>query len=212
MRAAIENGINTMETNLHKAKVLAATYIAFVDMIQLATHRVCNSNAGNLGTFATFLGHHHIQWAMSCQKTFRKPICSPGQKPYPTKSPFKMSVLLIEECWRLVESIWEARNTILHGTESYTAQAENSRLFRELLDYKRRQRTLLHHGDIHHISFPVGDIAGWDRKKKKRVIRLLDSLHRIFVRDNDLAAEHHKKLTDYGFSVTTQDDESSVEA
>ena len=48
------------------------------------------------------------------------------------------------------ELIWEARNTILHGTESYTAQAENSRHFRKLLDYKQRQRTLLHHGDTHH--------------------------------------------------------------
>jgi len=225
MRTAVEEGITTMEKAFHNAHLPAATYIAFIDMIRLATHSTRQRKQYNcieaehathmqetLGTFAILRGHHHTQWAHACQNTFRKPPCPPGKKPPRYKSALEMSVLLIEQCWQFFEKIWSTRNNILHGKDSYSAKAEESRLFRELMDYKRRQHILLHHGDTHHICFPVGDIVAWDRKRKRRVIRLLRSLHRIFVRDSALAAENQKRLTDYGFEIIPRDEdtESSI--
>ena len=119
-----------------------------------------------------------------------------------------MSVLMIEESWRLFEQIWETRNNILHGKDNHTTKAEDGQLFRKLLDYQRRQHILLHYGDRIHISYPTGVIASWDRKKKKRVVRLLDSLHRIFVRDSALEAEGQKKLTSYGFTIAPPEENS----
>lgn len=120
-----------------------------------------------------------------------------------------MSVLLIEECWRLFESIWATRNTILHGSDSYATQTEESALLKKLLLYKFRSKDLLHYGDTHHISHPTGVIASWDRKRKKKMIRILDSLHQVYVQDCKLAAERQQKLTDFGFTIIAPTDHDS---
>ena len=112
-----------MEENFHKANIPIAVYIAFVDMIRLATHSTRERKTytcleaeeatyaqESLGTFAILRGHHHDQWAHAIMKTYKKRTSPPssrtdGKKKKQDKSPLEMSAFLIEESWRLFESI-----------------------------------------------------------------------------------------------------------
>ena len=93
------------------------------------------------------------------------------------------------------------QNEILHGSDSYAAEAEKRQHFGTLLTYKRNASSMLHCGDCHHIDYPVGTIATWDRKKQKKMVALLDKLHRLYKRDCVLQAEGQKKLTSYDFYI-----------
>jgi len=48
------------------------------------------------------------------------------------------------------------------------------------------------------------------RKKKKKVVRLLDKLHKIYDADCALQAAGQKKLTDYEFEVYSPDLDESL--
>ena len=147
-------------------------------------------------------------------ETFKRPAEPPStgkkKKPRQYKSPLEMSVFLIQQCWLLFETIWETRNELLHSADSYAAEAQNSIYFERLLFYKKYVNRLLHCGDRHHVDYPVGVIASWDRKKKKKVVRLLDRLHKIYLQDCKLEADGQKKLTGYGFTVYTPDLDESL--
>ena len=214
MRSTIEEEINTMEKNLHKANVPVSTSIAFIDMVRMATHSTrqrkqyhCHEAEAatraqeSLGTFAITRGHHHIQWAHAVMKTYKKraspPTTDAKKKKRRDKTPLEMSVYLIEECWRLFEQVWKTRNDILHSSDSYTAAAQNALHTRRLLYYRMRQDDLLHYGDRHHIDYPTHVILSWNRKRKKNLLRLLDKFHKIYKQDIRLAAEGQTKLEDY---------------
>ena len=116
MRETLEEEINTMETNLHKANVPVSTSIAFIDMVRMTTHSTrqrkqyhCHEAEAatraqeSLGTFAITRGHHHIQWAHAMMKTYKKraspPTTDAKKKKRREKTPLEISVFLIEECW-----------------------------------------------------------------------------------------------------------------
>ena len=95
----------------------------------------------------------------------------------------------------------EARNNILHSSTGYAADAEKEQHFGTLLHYKRNAHSMLHYGDRHHISYPVQEIASWDRKRKKKTVAQLDRLHRQYKQECQLQAEGQKKLTAYDFYI-----------
>ena len=134
--------------------------ICYLDMLRKATQSTrprgsynCNEaeNAmaaqDTLGTFAILRGHHHIRWAEAIHKTYTRRPTPPGQKRKRDKSALDMSIMLIEEAWTLFEVLWETRNSILHGDDSYVAKLEDTAWTKELLNYKRDQNNLLHYGD-----------------------------------------------------------------
>ena len=134
-------------------------------------------------------------------KTYKKRVSPPNtdkdKKKPRDKSPLEMSAFLIEECWRLFESIWATRNSVLHSSDGYAAQAEESALTRKLIRYKMTQNESFHYADRHHIDYPTDTIQMWNRKRKKQLIRTLNKLHKIYLLDIQLAAEHQTKLDDY---------------
>ena len=89
------------------------------------------------------------------------------------------------------------RNSILHISDGYAAQAEESKLTHKLIRYKIKQHEMFHYTDRHHIDYPTDTIRMWNRKRKKQLIRTLDKLHKIYLLDAKLAAEHQTKLDDY---------------
>ena len=189
----------------------------FTNQLKTVTHSTlpkrqyaCNTawEAGNdqatLGSMAILRGHHHISWANACRNTFRRPAEPPNNKrdkPIRYKTPFDMSVSLITQSWYLFEEIWEARNNILHSSTGYAADAEKEQHFGTLLHYKRNAHSMLHYGDRHHISYPVQEIASWDRKRKKKTVAQLNRLHRQYKQECQLQAEGQKKLTAYDFYI-----------
>ena len=56
-------------------------------------------------------------------------------------------------------SIWETRNNILQGADSFSNKAEEGELYHKLLQYQQRQNDLLHYGYRIHTSHPIGVIA-----------------------------------------------------
>ncbi len=185
MIEAKEDALNTIERNLKKAHIPPGVMIAFMNSMRSAVHSttlrkqfVCTrawdaqEQQSTLGSFAILRGHHHVDWAHACMDTFRRPPEPPGrpedEKKVHYKSPIEMSVSLIEQSWYLFERVWETRNNILHSDDSYAAESQNSYHFEQLLWYKRYVNRLLHDGDRHHVGYPVGDIAAWDRKRKEK--------------------------------------------
>ena len=214
MRESLETGIDAMEGNFHKANIPVAVYIAFIDTIRLVTRstrerkayscpeaEAASSAQESLGSFAILRGHHHDQWAQAIMKTYKKRVSPPNtdkdKKKPRDKSPLEMSAFLIEECWRLFENIWATRNSVLHSSDGYAAQAEESALTRKLIRYKMTQNESFHYADRHHIDYPTDTIRMWNRKRKKQLIRTLNKLHKIYLLDIQLAAEHQTKLDDY---------------
>ena len=137
MWECLETGIDMMEENFHKAKIPVVVYIAFVDMIQIVTRstherrtytcpevEAASYAQESLGSFDILRGHHHDQWAQAIMKTYKKRISPPNtddKNKNRDKSPLEMSAFPIEECWRLFESIWATRNSILHSSDGYAA-------------------------------------------------------------------------------------------
>ena len=116
-----------------------------------------------------------------------------------------MLVTLISQSWYLFEQIWETRNEILHSSDSHAAVAEKTQNLSILLNYKRKASSLLHFGDCHHIDYSENIIAQWNRVKQKRMVAILDRLHRLYKEDCVLQAEGQKKLTSYDFYIVERE-------
>ena len=157
----------------------------------------------HLGSFAILRGHHHVQWAHSIMKTYKPPQGPPGNDPPKSKTPFELSVLLIESVWKLFESLWEKRNDILHRDDGVAARAEESQLTTQLLQFRRRRHTLLRATDRHHIEHSITDIIRWPRKKKRKHLQLLQKLHSIYINEIREEQQGQRTLLSYGFLLPT---------
>ena len=109
-----------IQDNLQKAYVPHGVATAFLNTLHTITRSSCVKKtfacpeaweAGEaqslLGSLAILRGHHHVQWAVACMETFRRPLeppttrCKQIKKQY--KSAFEISVYLIEQSWLLFE-------------------------------------------------------------------------------------------------------------
>ena len=113
------------------------------------------------------------------------------------KSAMEMSVMLVQESWKLFKKIWVTRNETLHSTDSYAALKADSEMTKQLIQYKTNQDEMLQYCDRHHIDYWILEIVKWNRKQKRNLLRILDKLHKLYLIEIKLAAEGQKKLTDY---------------
>jgi ribonuclease HI len=226
MRTALEQGITNASQTLHNNNVPASTAIAFVESIRRVTESTrppkqyhCEEADAavtaqeTLGPFAILRDHHHIRWLEAITNTHRRRPAPPGAKPQREKSPLELSVLLITTAWSIFESIWEVRNSTLHDNDSFAAKAEESQLTERLLIYRRKRAKMLYHGDHHLIEFPEGDIVGWDRKRKRSLLRTLDTCNRRYILDCETLEDGQQLLTSYFQPILTtldEDEDGSV--
>ncbi|KAL7550562.1 hypothetical protein ACHAWF_015354 [Thalassiosira exigua] len=225
MREAIENGITTMEENFYKARVPKSTYIAFLDIIRRTTNSTRERKQWScdlatlavekqdiLGTHALLRGHHHVQWCETIRETYRARSPPPGSKKAPRdKTPFEMSVMLIEEVWNFFETIWTTRNDILHSTDSHVARAESSHLTEQLLVYRANKRSLLRYTDHHLIDFSVDEISRWDRHRKRQLYKMLEECRKQYMIELTQHNQGQYTLLDLGFSRGVAVDISEIE-
>ena len=140
MIEAKENALDQNATRLIKDHLPPAIVTTFNNLTHSAvkSERIrkpiaCNTawEAGEaqltLGSMALLRGHHHVDWVPAIKETFRRPEDPPGTKePKRYKTPFEMSVSMVKASWNLFESIWQARNEILHSLGGYAAKGESS--------------------------------------------------------------------------------------
>ncbi|KAL7545317.1 hypothetical protein ACHAWF_008670 [Thalassiosira exigua] len=225
MREAIEDGINAMEENFYKARVPKSTYLAFLDMVRRTTNSTrerkrwpCDlatlavEKQETLGTHALLRGHHHVQWCETIRETYGARSPPPGSTKVPRdKTPFEMSVMLIEEVWNFFETIWTTRNDILHSTDSHVARAENSHLTEQLLAYRANRRTLLRYTDHHLIDFSVDEIVRWDRLHKRQLYKNLEYCRKQYINELTQHAQGQLTLLELGFARGVAVDISEIE-
>ena len=218
MRECLEKGLDEMVKTFHKENMPSQISLAYVDCLRRITHSTREKKTyhcphadravglqDHLGSFAILRGHHHTQWAYSILDTYKPPRAPPGNKPPKTRSPFELSVLLVEATWRLFDSLWETRNNILHKDDSIAAKAEQVHLTEQLLLFRRRRHTLLRYTDRHHIEHPVCEIVGWKRSQKRKMLKLLQKLYSIHMKEIQQATQSQKTLLSYGFLLPSLD-------
>lgn len=229
MKSALEEGLDDIRTNLDKANVPNAVVTAFCELLRRATlstrerkHWHCNhtdeavTRQDSLGTFAILRGHHHRQWCQAITERYRPRASPPETRPSQNKkrhrdrNPLEMSALLVEEVWNLFNKLWQARNDILHGSESYEAQVENRHRTEQLLTYRRRRNIFLSPGDRHLIEHLPRDIISWDKFRKKKLLRVLDTCRAQYMKEL-LGSKTQTELRAFGFTRTLAMEITEVE-
>ena len=154
-----------------------------------------------LGTHAILRGHHHIDWIRAIMDLYRCRQIPPGHAHCRNRTPFDMSVLLVESSWTLFNRIWSMRNSILHNNDSYAAKTEHSKLLKALYHFKENRHTLLHYRDRELIDIPHGVIATWDRKRRRKMISVLTDLSTQYKKELQLQSESQPTLKAFGFTL-----------
>ena len=110
MRETIETGLKAIETKPCKENVPIPVRLGFVDELRKVTQSDREQKTWNceqtdraigaqdtLGSLAILRGHHHKQWAYAITETYRPRPQQPGRPQRRDKTPFEMSVVLVEE-------------------------------------------------------------------------------------------------------------------
>jgi len=128
--------------------------------------------------------------------TYKRPRRPTGRDDSKTrdKSPFELSVLLIEETWAFFNLIWRTRNDILNSRTGTAVEALYARITEQLLRYWRNQDLLLCHVDRILINFPHGVVVAWDRKRKKNMLCILDTCHKSYILEQNKCIKGQHKL------------------
>eukprot|EP00970_Alexandrium_tamarense_P007412 scaffold1349_cov246-Alexandrium_tamarense.AAC.2 len=91
------------------------------------------------------------------------------------RDPFELSTVLIGETWKLFEGQLKMRNTILHSPDSFLLASEITQLDRRFVECKRNKTQLLAYQDHYLIDIPERELVKWERDKKKKLLRLLET-------------------------------------
>ena len=83
--------------------------------------------------------------------------------------------------WKILyPSIWEQRNTLLHGDESFTTKLERKNLTRELIEWKRVAGSKLGASQIYLIDYNIKTIAGWTLSTMQTTIDIIHKAAKNF--------------------------------
>ena len=207
---------NKAEERLLSDNLPPAVVIAFMNMIRKATGlidtdmifecphaRKAMEAQASLGKNAVLRGHVHVEWFHAIEKTYRKRAYPPH---YLTarrkdKPPIELCTTLVQAVWGFFEEVWATRNEHLHegtGTKDPNLAAE---LTGRLLHYKQNAAALLHYGDRSWIERSNEEIDSWTNLRKRHMLRILDSWHRLYLAEQEARQGGQKCLLDFpGFT------------
>jgi hypothetical protein len=113
------------------------------------------------------------------------------------KDALEQSVSLIRASWDVFESLWEARNEILHSGENMLTEAEMNSTDIRLVQFRRNCHTLLRACDWAFINKPEVQILNWSREKKRQRLYNLERLHRVYLTELKRESERQRPITDF---------------
>jgi hypothetical protein len=212
MQQAFTRAITAAKTRLAKDGVPSMIYNAYVDAMCAAAHHPhpdiryeqtedideMLEKQERLGQDAILKGFHHTGWAYWLQREWKpKPKHTKDGKAKHQKDPLEQSVSLVRCSWDIFESIWEARNTILHGDANVFLEALQNRVVARLIEFRRCAGEMLSKSDHHLIELPLATILGWSKDKKQLRLRNLERLHRVYLTELRREAERLRPITDF---------------
>ena len=229
-KLTIKRAIREMEETLIKENLPPGVRLAFMEKVRRATDtcdtRVifqCNSartaseQQDRLGSAAILRGHHHVEWVEAIFKTYKPriyPPNTPKKNKMKDKSALELSAILVRECWKLFEKVWETRNEKVHDADGVFSKIKSIHLSEELMRFRNNSSTLLHYTDQNQIDYPDEVIHSWTRSKKEKLLTLLKRWHKRFLIEQITKPKGQKALTDFGgytvARVVISDSDSSV--
>jgi hypothetical protein len=210
MRETLRQGIQDMERKLYKVGMASPVYLGFIDAICKLAHLPRKPYAlhcshtlraierqESLGSDALLRGFHHVEWAYTLQSTWIPPRRYDDGTMEKKRDPFELSTVLIGETWKLFEGQWKMRNTILHSPDSFLLASEMTQLDRRFVEYKRNKIQLLAYQDHYLIDIPEREFVKWERDKKKKLLRLLETCKAAFIRECEARTDRQSLITTF---------------
>ena len=210
MRETLRQGIQDMEKTFYKVGMASPVYLGFLDAICKVAHLPRKPYAlhcphtlraierqESLGSDALLRGFHHVEWAYTLQSTWIPPRRYDDGTMEKKRDPFELSTVLIGETWKLFERQWKMRNTILHSPDSFLLTSEMTQLDRRFVEYKRNKTQLLAYQDHYLIDIPEREFVKWERDKKKRLLRLLETCKAAFIRESEARIDRQSLITTF---------------
>jgi hypothetical protein len=210
MHETLRQGIQDMEKTFYKVGMASPVYLGFIDAICKVVHLPRKPYAlhcphtlraierqESLSSDALLRGFHHVEWAYTLQSTWIPPRRYDDGTMEKRRDPFELSTVLIGEIWKLFEGQWKMRNTILHSPDSFLLASEMTQLDRRFVEYKRNKTQLLAYQDHYLIDIPERDFVKWERDKKKKLLRLLETCKAAFIRECEARTDRQSLITKF---------------
>ena len=130
------------------------------------------------------MGYLVKDWTLAIKEHYRPPPAPPTD---PTRTftpqPSHLSTFMVDELWKLWLTIWNTRTTIILGGDDRATRIQDSRDIERIMYFKNNHTTELRKCDWKFASFPAASLTNWKRRKKKDLLRRLERLHALFVKE-----------------------------
>ena len=94
---------------------------------------------------------------------------------------------------------------ILLDDDNRVANADDTRVTERILYFKEHYTTMLRQCDWKRVSFAAASLTNWKRKLKKDILRSLERLHKIFLKEKQIVATGQRTLSNW-FAPASQPD------
>jgi hypothetical protein len=193
MTNEFNEAIKTIKSTLVKDGIPSDVYNAYIHALCSAARREQhpdNTYTGpksneileqqsTLGSISVLRGFLHKEWTYLLQQKKMQQVQKPVKEGTREKDAVEQTVSLVRGSWNLFEeTVWKARNTILHGGDNGIDERAQSQMLERLLEYCRERFSLLRPCDHFIIAHPVSDAIKWTRDRTKAKLELLDKLSR----------------------------------
>lgn len=212
-RLTMKRAIKEMNEVFIKERLPPGVRLAFMEQVCKATNtqdtpityqcesaRRASDHQDRLGAGAILRGHHHVEWVEAIFKTYKPrvyPPNTPKKNKRKDKSALELSAILVRECWKLFEKVWQTRNDKVHDPKGVHSVVKNVRLTEELIRYRTNAATLLHFSDHKHVDYPNETLNSWTRSRKEKMLKLLTGWNKQFVIEQRTKPKGQKSLTDF---------------
>ena len=117
-----------------------------------------------------------------------------GTTPY-RKDPLEQAAALQLATWDIFEAVWNTRNTILHGEDSKLSEKIEHQKIARILEFKNSKELMLRRSDHFIVSFQEGDVIKWTSRKRRRMVEILERLHKVHLSELKLEREGLQRIT-----------------
>ena len=120
--------------------------------------------------------------------------CADGTTPY-RKDPIEQAASLQLATWDIFEAMWNARTTILHGEDSKLWEKIRQQKIACILEFKNSKELMLHRSDHFIVGFHVGDVIKLTSRKRRRMVEILERLHKVHLAELKIEREGLQGIT-----------------
>ena len=117
-----------------------------------------------------------------------------GTTPF-RKDPVEQAASLQLATWDIFEEMWNTRNTILHGEDSKLLEKTEQQKIARILEFKNSKELMLRRSDHFIVGFQVSDMIKWTSRKRRRMVEILERLHKVHLAELKIEREGLQRIT-----------------